>query len=146
MPDNLQVDSGPSLSSLVGGIINDAQQLIRQEVTLARREIQDELTKAKSAAVSFGTGVALAVVGVLLLGHMLVYLLHWLATRQYPDGTVMVEYLPLWGCYAIVGGLSVAVAGGLLYAAKSQAKKIDLVPRQTVETMKENVQWIKNQT
>jgi len=145
MPDNLQVESQPSLSSLVGGIINDAQQLIRQEVTLARREIQEEMTKAKTAATSLGIGIALGVVGGLLLCHMLVYLLHWLATEHLTNGAT-VEHLPLWGCYGIVGALFTAVAGALLYMAKNQAEKIDFVPRQTVESMKENVQWIKNQT
>ena len=36
-----RLDGPTSVSALVGGIINDAQQLIRQEVSLARREIQE---------------------------------------------------------------------------------------------------------
>jgi len=133
MQENLHMD-GPSMTSLVNGIIGDAQQLIRQEVLLARREMQEELNKAKTAAVSMGVGIALSAVAVLLLLFMAVYLLNWATT------------IPLWGCYGIVGGLSLAVAGVLFFAAKNQISKIDLVPRQTVETMKENVQWLKNQT
>lgn len=138
MPDNLQVecpvDNQASVSALVGGIINDAQQLIRQEVALAKREMKDELAKAKTAAISAGFGVGLLAVGGLLLCHMLALListgLGW----------------PVWVGYLIVGGVVAALGGALLFVARTQATQIDVVPRQTVETMKENVQWIKNQT
>jgi len=134
MPANVQTDAPPSMASLVGGIVNDAQQLIRQEILLARREVQQEVDKAKGAAVSFGAAVALAVLGAVLLSFMLVYVLHEAAG------------LPLWASYAIVGA-GFAILGGILLAvAKNRASDIRLVPRQTAETMKENVQWLKNQT
>src|SRR5437870_5306750 len=89
--DNMQTDAQPSMASLVTGIINDAQQLIRQEVTLARREIQDELNKAKAAAISFGMAVPFAVFGALMLCFTAVYLL----------GLA----LPLWASFLIVSGV-----------------------------------------
>jgi len=142
MADNLQSEGQPSLASLVGGVINDAQQLIRQEVTLARREVQQELDKAKTAAVSVGIAIGAAIPGALMLCLMLVYLLHWLTGGMENDPAA----IPLWGCYGIVALLFLAVSVMLFYIAKSKVQQIDLVPRQTVETMKENVQWIKNQT
>jgi hypothetical protein len=140
MPENLQTEAQPSVTSLVGGIVNDAQQLIRQEVALARREFQEELNKVKVAAVSFGIGIAIGALGGVLLCLMLVFLL-WHLTG-YPDPAAV----PLWGCFGIVGLVFLLVGAGLFYAAKSKVESISLVPRQTVETMKENVQWIKNQT
>src|SRR5919204_42605 len=62
MPEN-RIDSPPaSMSSLVGGIISDAQQLIRQELLLARREVQQEVNKAKMAALSLAAGGVTALV------------------------------------------------------------------------------------
>src|SRR5207253_7144194 len=84
----------PSLSSLVGGIINDFQSLMKQEVALARRELADELRKAKQAAISLGIGVGILAIGGLLLIFMLVHLLSW-----------AVPAIPLWACYGIIGGL-----------------------------------------
>jgi len=132
----VQVESQPSMTSLVGGIINDAQQLIRQEVALAKREVQDELAKVKAAAVAGAVAMASSVVGGLLLCFMLVYLIHAMSDQR----------IPLWGCFGLVGGGFLAVAAACALFAKNQASKIDVVPRQTVESIKENVQWLKNQT
>jgi hypothetical protein len=53
---------------------------------------------------------------------------------------------PLWASFGIVGGI-LAILGVLtLVAARNKASDIHLVPPQTAETMRENVQWIKNQT
>ena len=130
--DQAQTDTQPSMASLVSGIINDAQQLIRQEVTLARREMQEELNKAKAAAISFGVAIPFVVFGALMLCFMVERLLE-LA-------------LPGWASFAIVGVVLILVSVVLFLMAKNKVNKISLVPRQTVETMKENVQWIKNQT
>jgi len=134
-----RLENPASMTSLVGGIINDAQQLIRQELTLARREVQEEMNKAKAAAIALAVGAFITFFGGVLLSLMLVHLLHWL-TNSMPPG------FPLWACYGIVGAVFAFVGLVMLYAAANKAGAINLVPRQTVESMKENVQWIKNQT
>jgi len=48
----------PGIGSLVGGIITDAQDLIKQQLALFRTEIRTELRQAKTAAISLGIGVA----------------------------------------------------------------------------------------
>jgi hypothetical protein len=81
--------------------------------------------------VSLGAGIAIAALGGLLLIIMLVHLLNALTD------------LPLWACYGIVGGMCALVGVVLLYTGKKQMARIDMVPQQTVETMRENVRWIK---
>jgi uncharacterized membrane protein len=127
--------SEPSLSSLVGGIINDVQVLMKQEVALARREIAEELQKAKQAAISLGIGLGIASIGGLLLIFMLVFLLNW-----------AVPAIPLWASFGIIGGLLILAGVALLARAKKKAESIHVVPERTAETMKENLQWIKNPT
>jgi hypothetical protein len=59
---------------------------------------------------------------------------------------VYVTAIPEWGWFGIVGGL-LAIGGGLLIAVgRAAATQIHVVPPQTAETIKENVQWMKNQT
>jgi hypothetical protein len=125
----------PSMASLVGGIVNDAQTLIKQEMALAKREVTDELHKARDAAIALGIGIGLTAVGGLLLSFMLVYLLQWASSDR----------LPLWACYGIVGAALMVVGGGLLFLGKRRAGAVHLMPEQTVATMKDNVEWIKNQ-
>ncbi len=125
-----------SISRLVGDIVDDAQHLIRQELMLARREIQGEISKAKIAAISLAAGAVVALIGVILFAFMFVYLIDWASGGA----------IPLWGSFAIFGGVFLAVGLVMVFVAQSKASEIRLVPRQTAETLRENVQWIKNQT
>src|SRR6516162_3077690 len=73
-----QTESAPSMAALVQGIVNDAQTLIRQELTLARTEIQKDWKDLKQAGAALGlvlpvwasfliVGGVLALVGGVLL-------------------------------------------------------------------------------
>jgi Putative Actinobacterial Holin-X, holin superfamily III len=134
MPNHSQQAGEPSLAALLGSIINDARDLLLQEFTMAKLEMKDELRKTKTAAISLGIGIGVAGIGGLLLVLMLVHLLHRLTE------------LPLWGCYGIVGGVFVLVGVVILSTEKKAAEDIEVIPPRTVETLKENVKWIKNQT
>jgi Putative Actinobacterial Holin-X, holin superfamily III len=131
---NHSPSSEASLASLIGGVVNDAKDLLLHELTIAKLEMQSELHKTKEAAVSFAVGAGIAVVGGLLLILMLVHLLAALTT------------IPLWGCYGIIGTLLLGVGLVLLFRGKQTAEQIDEVLPQTATTLKENAQWLKEQT
>ncbi len=123
-----------SVSQLLSGIVGDAQTLVRQEIALARQEIREEISEAKSAGIKFGiAGAVLAIGGLLLvltLAQGIADLFDW----------------PTWAGYGLVG-VVLAVAGYvLLSSAQKQIKNVNPVPEKTVETMKENVEWIKDRT
>lgn len=123
--------SEPSLAQLLSALANDAKQLLRQELALAKHEVREEVRKTKVALMSLGLGIGLAAIGGLLLIWMLVYGLNTLTE------------LPLWACCGIIGGFFAIVGVILLYLGKKKMAQIDVVPPLTVETMKENVQWIR---
>jgi len=131
MPDTVR-NADASMSSLVGGIIDDARHLLKQEVQLAKSEFQQELVKTKQGAVMIGAGLAMASVGALLLCFMLTYLLNYL-----------VPAIPLWGCFGIVGGVFAVGGGILLLSGVNQLGDVSLVPRRTVHELKETVTWSK---
>jgi hypothetical protein len=131
--NRITTENNPSLTSLVSGIVGDVQQLIRHEIQLARTEVRQEWDKTKTAAGSMAVGAGLLTVGGLLLCYFLVYLIHYFG-------------VPLWACFLIVGGV-LSFAGLLLVAAGyHKAGQVHVVPPQTAETLKENVQWMHNQT
>jgi hypothetical protein len=124
--------AAPSLAALLGGIMHDAKDLLVQELTLAKLEGQDELRQIKTATLSLGIGIGVAAVGGILLSVMLVHVL-----AAYTD-------IPLWGCYGIVGSGFGVLGWVLLASGKHKIEEIDVIP-QTVETMKENAQWLREQ-
>src|SRR6266436_3000086 len=94
MSDNYQADAEPDIAALVGGILADAQNLVRQEVALAQREVALAWDKAKTGIALLASALAVCGVGGVLLSFMLVKFL-----QQY--------LLPNheWACFGIVGGL-----------------------------------------
>ena len=126
--------SGPSFVSLLGGIANDAKELVLQEVALIKLEVQYELLKAKTAAVALGIGIGTIALGGLLLLFMLVHLL------------AAFTIVPLWGCYGIVGSPLIILGGVLLVTGKTKAEEVDVLPPPAVERIKESAQWLTKQT
>jgi hypothetical protein len=121
------------VAGLLDGLLKDLKTLVVQELRLATHEVREELGKAKSAAISLAAGLGLVAVGGLLLILMLVHLLQALTD------------LPLWACYAIVGGAIAGAGAWLLIKAKSAVEDIHVIPLRTVQTMKENVSWIREE-
>lgn len=123
-----------SVSTLISGIVGDAQELVRKEIALARQEIREEISTAKDA------GTKLAIAGlVLAIGGLLLVL-----TLAQALADLLNQ--PTWVGYGIVG-LVLAIAGYILFSsAQKRLKEIHPVPEKTVETMKENVEWIKDRT
>src|SRR5580704_10483635 len=122
MAENVHTQHEPNMSALVGGIITDAQQLIRQEITLARSELQQEWRKIKTAAMSLAAGGVVAFVGAFLLAFGLVYLFHW------ATGAVDQAAVPLWAWFLIVGAVITIIGGTLLFQGISKAGEVQVPP------------------
>ena len=128
-----QAPQQPSIATLVGELVADAQDLVRKEIDLAKQEVRVEVGKAKDSAISLGIGAAMAAIGGLLLILMLVHLLASFGLR-------------LWVSYLIVGLVFAIIGGVLIMRARSKANEINLVPEASVQEVKKDVAWIKQQT
>ena len=129
-PNDLTPGTDLSMSRLVSGIIDDAQELIKQQAHLLKTELRNDFHRTKEAGLSMGLGAGIALLGGLLLVLGLVHLLHWAV----PD-------LPLWASYGIFGGVLAILGGVLFYMGKAQFASFNPLPDQTVQALKENVQW-----
>jgi hypothetical protein len=119
-----------SVTRIGASIIADAQELIKQQVALARAELKADFRSSVRAAWLVAWGIAAGVPAAILLGNMFVYLLHELAE------------LPVWAGNGIVGGVLAALSALLIAAGRRRFRSIDHVPGQTVEAFKENVRWM----
>lgn len=124
--------SEPALGELFRTLAQDSATLVRQEMMLAKAELQQNVRAAVRDATMVAAGGALALVGGLVLILFLVLAL----------GDALNEY---WLGALIVGAV-LLLAGGLL--AMSSLKKLKgdgLAPERTLETLKEDKQWAQNE-
>jgi Putative Actinobacterial Holin-X, holin superfamily III len=128
-----QTDPDVSVTHLVSGILADAEKLIEQQLDLLRHEVKDELHKTINAGLILLWGSVIALVGGILLCFMLVELLNWAAPG-----------VPIWGCYGIVGGSIAVVGGALLCTGIMKVKTINPLPDESIQALKETLQWKTN--
>jgi len=138
MATEVQQHSEPSLSSLVSGIVNDIQDLVKQQLQLTRREIEADLRKSKEAASLLALGLGIAFLGAIPFCLMLVHLLHWLTSPPPADPAG----LPLWACHGLVGVLLLIVGGSLAAVGRNKLNTVHPLDNPATEALKENVQWL----
>ena len=114
-----------SITSLVGGVLDDARELIREEVALAKAEARLEVSGLTSAVTQFG---AVAVAGWFAL---------MLILCAVSLGIAAAFQWPAWTGFAIVGVLLGIVAGVMFFTARAAARRVEPMPR-TIESVKEN--------
>ncbi|QEH32397.1 hypothetical protein OJF2_08670 [Aquisphaera giovannonii] len=119
-------------AELAGLIARDAGRLLDQHGRLIRGEIRRGVRSAVPGVAMVGAGAGLAAVGGGLGALMVVHALNRF-TR-----------IPLWGCYALVGGAAATAGAGLMAGGARRIGAIDLVPRRTLGALKEDVSWIKS--
>ena len=120
-------ESRPSTGQLVSGIVSDISTLFRQEIALAKAEMRQEAARAgKGAGMLGGAGIA-----------GLFALLFVLVAVMFAFGTVM----SLGWAALIVGALLTALAGTLALLGRRTMRKVHPTPSQTMETIREDIQF-----
>jgi len=121
-----------SVGELIGNISDDLSRLFRQEVELAKVEIKQEAAKAGKAAGMLGGAGFAGYLAVVLLSFALVFGL----ANVMDAGWAALIVAVIWG-----------IIGAVLYASgRKRLKTVDPMPHRTVETIKEDAQWLKNPT
>jgi uncharacterized membrane protein YqjE len=121
-----------SLGDLFADLAQDTSTLVRQELHLAGRELGD-----RAAEVGKDVGMLVAGGVVLFAG-----LLALIATLILVLGELGLDW---WLAALIVTVLVIGAGYALVARARSALKNVDLMPRQTMETLKEDQEWIKEQ-
>lgn len=125
--------SDRSLGDLFGSLTSQLGQLIHKEVELARTEITANAVRTGKNASLIGVGGAVAYGGFLVL----------LAAAV---GLLMMLGLDMWLAALIVGLVVVGVGLALVQRGRSQLEAGSLAPTKTIETLKEDAEWAKDQT
>ncbi len=120
-----------SLGDLFSELATETSTLVRQEVALAQTELTQ---KATSVGKNVGFLVVGGAVGYAALLAILAAAIIGLA-----------YFVPAWAAALIVGVVVGIVAFLLISSALKALKETSLTPNQTVETLKEDAEWLKNQ-
>jgi len=121
-----------SLTELLGELANESSALVRDEIELAKQEINERIVGLKAGAVLTAAGSGVALLGLLSLTAAAVIALAQVVGFLYS---------------ALIIGVALLVIGGIVISlGVSRLKQTSLRPEQTIETMRENKEWLKELT
>ena len=119
------------LGELFSDLVTETTTLVRNEVALAKVEITHKATKVGRNIGSLVVGGAIAYAALLAIGAAVILLL--------------ARVMPAWIAAGIVGLIVAGVAWLMISKAITELQQMDLKPQETVESLKEDAQWIKDQ-
>ncbi|MBC8168043.1 MAG: phage holin family protein [Bryobacteraceae bacterium] len=119
-----------SMSEVLKDIFGNVQEMVRSEIRLARAEIREETGKAADSVklLAIGAGLALFAASFFLVSVMLILAL----------------VLPTWAA-SLAMAVVLGIPGFMLISSGRKHLKIP-TPQKTIDNVKENVEWMKNQT
>lgn len=129
-PDAVR-EEAEGIGTLIAGLLKDLQDLVRAEVQLAKTEIKED-------AVAAGRGIGFIAGGALIGLIGFVFLM--LALTFFLD-----RWLALWVSALLVAALLIVVAAILVMSGRTQLSATNLIPEQTIATLKEDQEWAKQQ-
>ncbi|HEY0414816.1 MAG TPA: phage holin family protein [Gaiellaceae bacterium] len=121
------------VADLLKQLATETTTLVRQELDLAKAEMKEKGRKAGPAVGLIGAAGAVALLAAGALTAFLILAL---------DGV-----MPNWLAALIVAAVYGAIAGGLYLRGKEKVDDAGSpAPRQTIESVKEDVEWAKHPT
>jgi len=119
------------ISAVLHDIAGNVQHIVRSELRLAKTELGEELGKRRAAGMLLGAGALLLIFSVLFVLLAAIYALS--------------VFVPAWAAALIVGAGVAVIAAFCLGIGINRFKTIRTAPG-TVESVKEYVEWAKQQT
>jgi uncharacterized membrane protein YqjE len=126
------VNGERSVSDVLQDILRNLQEMVRSEVRLAKVEIRDEVRRAVSSSIWIAAGVVGALSAWIFLLWTVAYSL---ATR-----------MSMWAATLVVAVVMACIASVLVIGGIRRVRRIQPIPERTVESVKENLEWMKHPT
>jgi predicted phage tail protein len=120
-----------SIGELFSELANETSTLIRQEVALAQAEITRKATSAGKNVGYLAAGGFVGYAGLLAIIAGVIMGLSY--------------FIPAWLAAIIVGAIIAVVSYVLVSSALTALRNMDVKPTETVESIKEDARWLKNQ-
>jgi uncharacterized membrane protein YqjE len=129
-----------SLPSLVGRLGDDVMQLFDTKLSLLKVELKEEANVYAKGAVTVAMGGIVAAVGFALLNVAIAF-----GVSTFFAQTSLSQPARYALGFVITGLFYLVIGGIVVLATKSRLAKQGLVPNRTVEELRKDKQWLKNE-
>ena len=130
MNEDRSMENKP-LGELFSDLASEMSNLVRQEVTLARVELSQ---KAKRIGKNVGYLVVGGAIGYAALLAVIAAII-----------MLLDRVMPAWGAALLVGILIAGISWLIVGKAINALQETEVTPRETVESLKEDAAWMKQQ-
>jgi len=127
-----QTNNERSLGELFGDLARDMGTLVSQELALARTELTEKASQVGKDVAMLAVGGLVVYAGLLAIIAAVIVLI---ADRG----------VPLWVSALIVGLVVAGIGYLLVQRGISALRRQDFAPRQTIQSLKDDTQWAKEQ-
>lgn len=121
----------PSIGTLFTDLTEDMGKLVRQEIELARVETMQKVNRATRSVVLMAAGGFVAYAGFI--------------TLLIAGAIALGQIMPYWLAALIVGVVVLIVGAILIGSGRSSLSNLTVVPENTVQSIKEDARWAKEQ-
>lgn len=117
------------LARLFGELKEESRILITSEGELAKAELTEAKDHLVKGLVGYAAAAVLALFAVVLLSGAAAW--------------AIAEVWPTWAGFLIVGGVWLIAALVAFAVGRSALKRFDPIPRRTIQSLKEDAQWVR---
>jgi uncharacterized membrane protein YqjE len=121
-----------SFRDLLGTLAVQTSDLVRDEVALLGREYYEKGKILRPALILLAVGAFFAMLAAIALCAAIVL--------------VIGQFINTWLSAAVTGGILGAVAAAMLWYSLSRLRRTSLKPEQTIRSLEENKEWLKEIT
>ena len=122
-----------SIADIVREALHDAQELVRSEIALARTEVRQEVKRLGAGAAALAGAAVAGLLGLIFLFTTIAWAISELAQW------------PVWAGFGIVTLIALLAAALLVAMGRRRLAGAPHMPL-TLDTMKENMKWMRART
>jgi len=123
---------GPSVPELLGKLATDSSRLIRDEIALAKQEMSEKVVVLRSALVWAVVSASLGLAALLALCGA--------------AAAALAPVIGAWQALLVIGGCLMLISVVVAYVSVGILKRLNLTPEETLDTLEENREWLKEMT
>ncbi|MCI0423128.1 MAG: phage holin family protein [Acidobacteria bacterium] len=128
----ISTESQESFGGLLGELASQTEDLFRDEIALAKQELKEKLGTFQSALLALAFGAVIALIASLALCAAVII--------------ALAEYVKPWQSALIIGLILGMAAGVFISTGIGRFKRASLRPEQTLQTLEENKEWLREIT